>query len=81
MVRFNVLQFSQTACPYKQNYPSAYSIYPPSQNTTGMPVDECTDISKASARCHPKDRADNRGVAEGEDGYFNGTTGLPVGIH
>jgi len=28
-----------------------------------------------------KDKADNRGVAEGEDGYFNGTTGLPVGIH
>jgi hypothetical protein len=35
----------------------------------------------ATARCHPKDKADNRGVAEGEDGYFNGTTGLPVGIH
>jgi len=28
-----------------------------------------------------KDKADNRGVAKGEDGYFNGTTGLPVGIH
>lgn len=27
------------------------------------------------------EKADNRGVAEGEDGYFNGTTGLPVGIH
>jgi hypothetical protein len=24
---------------------------------------------------------DNRGGAEGEDGYLNGTTGLPVGIH
>ena len=35
----------------------------------------------ATARCHPRDKADNRGVAEGEDGYFNGTTGLPVGIH
>ena len=35
----------------------------------------------ATARCHPKDKADNRGVAEGEDGYFNGATGLPVGIH
>jgi hypothetical protein len=35
----------------------------------------------ATARCHPKDKVDNRGVAEGEDGYFNGTTGLPVGIH
>ena len=27
------------------------------------------------------EKADNHGVAEGEDGYFNGTTGLPVGIH
>ncbi len=27
------------------------------------------------------EKADNPGVAEGEDGYFNGTTGLPVGIH
>ena len=27
------------------------------------------------------EKADNRGVAEGEDGYFNGTAGLPVGIH
>jgi len=42
----------------------------------------------ATARCHPKDKADNRGVlsrrsskSEGEDGYFNGPTGLPVGIH
>ena len=42
----------------------------------------------ATARCHPKDKADNRGVlsrrsskSEVEDGYFNGTTGLPVGIH
>ena len=25
--------------------------------------------------------ADNRGVAEGEDGYSGGTTGLPVGLH
>ncbi|RLC05788.1 MAG: hypothetical protein DRH90_05145 [Deltaproteobacteria bacterium] len=35
----------------------------------------------ATARCHPLGKADNRGVAEGEDGYFNGTTGLPVGFH
>ena len=35
----------------------------------------------ATARCHPKEKVDNRGVAEGEDGYFNGTTDLPVGIH
>ncbi len=27
------------------------------------------------------EKADNRGVAEGEDAYLNGTTGLPVGIH
>ena len=45
-----------------------------------MPVDECKKNKLiATARCHPKDKADNRGV--GEDGYFNGTTGLPVGIH
>jgi hypothetical protein len=35
----------------------------------------------ATARCHPRNKADNRGVAEGEDGYFNETKGLPVGIH
>jgi len=35
----------------------------------------------ATARCHPTEKADNHGVAEGEDGYFNGTTGLHVGIH
>jgi len=29
----------------------------------------------------PKTKADNRGVAAGEDGYFYGTTGLPVGLH
>jgi len=29
----------------------------------------------------PKPEADNRGVAEGEDGYFCGITGLPVGPH
>ena len=26
-------------------------------------------------------KADNRVLAEGEDGYFNVTTGLPVGLH
>ena len=47
-----------------------------------MPVDECKKNKLiATARCHPKDKADNRVVAEGEDGYFNGTTGLPVGLH
>jgi hypothetical protein len=35
----------------------------------------------ATARCHPRNKADNRGVAEGEDGFFIGTTGLSVGIH
>ena len=35
----------------------------------------------ATARCHRKDKADNRGVAEGQDGYVDGTTGLHVGIH
>ena len=27
------------------------------------------------------EKEDNRGVAEGEDRYFNGTMGLHVGIH
>jgi len=57
-------------------------LYPPSLNTTDMPVVECKRIKLiATARCYPKDEADNRVVAEGEDGYFNGITGLPVGIH
>ena len=52
-----------------------------------MPVDECKKNKLiATARCHPKDKADNHGVlsrrsSKSEDGYFNGTTGLPVGIH
>ena len=29
----------------------------------------------------PKLKADNRVLAGGGDGYFNGTTGLPVGLH
>jgi len=45
-----------------------------------MPVDECKKNKLiATARCHPKDEAHKRVVAEGEGGYFNGTTGLPVG--
>lgn len=46
-----------------------------------MPVDECANAVCATARCRPKTEADNRVVAEGEDGYLNGTTGLPVGFH
>ena len=33
----------------------------------------------ASPGCRPTTEADNRSAAEGEDGYLNGTTGLPVG--
>ena len=55
-------------------------IYPPSQKTMGLPVDECANVN-ATTRCRPKIMADNRVVAEGEDGYFNGTKGLPVGLH
>ena len=29
----------------------------------------------------PKLKADNRVLSEGEDGYFNGTTGLPAELH
>jgi hypothetical protein len=56
-------------------------VYPPSQKTTGLPVDECANNQYATARCRPEAEADNRVVAEGEDGYFSGTTGLPVGLH
>ncbi|MBW2566822.1 MAG: hypothetical protein JRE24_08070 [Deltaproteobacteria bacterium] len=44
-------------------------------------MDECADNQYATARCRPEAEADNRVVAEGEDGYFSGTTGLPVGFH
>jgi hypothetical protein len=44
------------------------SLYPPSQKTTGLPVDECANALCATARCRPEAEADNRGVAEGEDG-------------
>ena len=32
-------------------------------------------------RCGPRTRADNHGVAEGEDGYLNRTKDIPVGLH
>ena len=55
----------------------------------GLPVDECAVLAQlncandryATARCRPNTEADNRGVAGGEVGYFNGTTGFPVGLH
>ncbi|MBW2171505.1 MAG: hypothetical protein JRF69_05920 [Deltaproteobacteria bacterium] len=59
----------------------AWISYPPSPKTTGLPVDECANNQHATARCRPEAEADNRVVAEGEDGYFSGTTGLPVGLH
>ena len=37
------------------------------------------DVLRRDVR--PRSEADNRGVAAGEAGYFNGTTGLPVGLH
>jgi hypothetical protein len=51
-------------------------LYPPSQKTTGLPVDERKKYSPigvedrrcAMARFRPEDAADNRVVAEGEDG-------------
>jgi len=55
------------------------SFYPPSHKTTGLPVDEFANNQYATARCRLEAEADNRVVAEGEDGYFSGTTGLPVG--
>ncbi|MBW2567094.1 MAG: hypothetical protein JRE24_09560 [Deltaproteobacteria bacterium] len=44
-------------------------------------MDECANNQYATARCRPEAEEDNRVVAEGEDGYFSGTTGLPVGLH
>jgi len=48
-------------------------IYPPSQKTTGFPVDECLNNSPigvegmdyATARCRTQAEADNRVEAEG----------------
>ena len=56
-------------------------FYPPLQKTTGLPVDECTNDQYATARCRPEAEADNRVIAEGEEGYYHGTTGLPVWPH
>ena len=44
-------------------------------------MDESANNQYATARCRPEAEADNRVVAEGEDGYFSETTGLPVGLH
>ena len=43
-------------------------IYPLSQKTTGLPIDECANDRYATAWCRPEAEADNRVVAEGEDG-------------
>ncbi|MFC1516539.1 hypothetical protein ACFL7E_07270 [Thermodesulfobacteriota bacterium] len=62
-------------------------IYPPSQNTTSMPVDAREALTKsaraddryATARCRPKNKADNHVVAAGEDGYFKWDQGFTRG--
>ncbi|MBW2174078.1 MAG: hypothetical protein JRF64_05435 [Deltaproteobacteria bacterium] len=41
-------------------------------------MDECANNQCATARCRPEAEADNRVVAEGEDGYFSGTAGPSV---
>jgi hypothetical protein len=41
-------------------------FYPPSQKTTGLPVDECMFFGFGAMS--PQSVADNRGVAKGEDG-------------
>jgi hypothetical protein len=57
-------------------------FYPPSQNTTGMPVDECLNIRSLLRRdATPWKKANTRGAAEGQDGYVYGITGYPVGAH
>jgi len=40
-------------------------------------VDECANNQYATARCRPEAEADNRVVAEGEDGYFSGAPFSP----
>jgi len=42
-----------------------------------LPVDECANNQYATARCRPEAEADNRVVAEGEDGYFSGAPFSP----
>ena len=64
-----------------KHYQSEQGFYPPSQKTTGLPMDECTNAVCATARCRPNTEANNRVVAEGEDGYLNGITDLPVRLH
>jgi len=52
------------------------ALYPPSQKTTGLPVDECANdfpigvegMGYATARCRTQAEADNRVEAEGENG-------------
>jgi hypothetical protein len=68
-------------CAVYYLHASAQSLYPPPQKDTGLPLDECVSNCFATARCRPKAEVDNRVVAEGEDGCFGGTTGLPVGLH
>ena len=56
------------------------------------PVSKCESDRYATARCRPEAVADSRGrlvaskpsakkEAEGEDGWLNGTTVLPKGLH
>jgi len=61
-----------------KHYQSEQGFYPPSQKTTGLPMDECTNAVCATARCRPNTEANNRVVAEGEDGYLNGITDIRV---
>ena len=42
-------------------------------------MDECANNQYATARCRPEAEADNRVVAEGEDGYFSGDHGFTRG--
>jgi len=44
-----------------------------------LPVYECANNQYATARCRPEAEADNRVVAEGEDGYFSGNHGFTRG--
>ncbi len=57
-------------------------LYPPSQQTFGLHMDmNAKNKINVAARCHPRNKADNRDVAEGEVGYLNWNPILPVGFH
>jgi hypothetical protein len=54
-------------------------FYPPLQKTTGLPWMNEQTVVMLWRDVSPKAEVDNCDIAEGEGGYFWGSTGLPVG--